>query len=158
MRALVVSLDALCALREICGPSAADPVAAATLAMLAGCDAVRLGVNDDGRPANEADLRVTVPKTPNTPVAAERTQTLPLPTGTDNRLPMAGTLLTRQYRGQNIQVMILDQGTMVLILPLSILRGYPKFMPSPEISRRYCRPRRSAHFSSRIARIFESSR
>jgi len=57
VRALVVSLDALCALREICGPSAADPVAAATLAMLAGCDAVQLGVNDDGRPASEADLR-----------------------------------------------------------------------------------------------------
>jgi pyridoxine 5-phosphate synthase len=57
VRALVVSLDALCSLRELCGGSGAEPVAAATLATLAGCDAVQLCVGEDGRPASESDLR-----------------------------------------------------------------------------------------------------
>lgn len=57
MRSLVVALDGLCALRELSGRQGPDPVAAATLASLAGCDAVQLGVNEEGRPANEGDVR-----------------------------------------------------------------------------------------------------
>jgi pyridoxine 5'-phosphate synthase PdxJ len=57
MRALVVTLDALFALREASGARAAEPAAAATLAMLAGCDAIQLGVGEDGRPASESDAR-----------------------------------------------------------------------------------------------------
>jgi pyridoxine 5-phosphate synthase len=57
VRALVVSLDALLLLREICGAGVADPVAAATLAVLAGTDAVQVGVGEEGRPASEADVR-----------------------------------------------------------------------------------------------------
>jgi pyridoxine 5-phosphate synthase len=59
VRALIVTLDALWALREHTGGRGAEPVAAATLAMLAGCDAVQLGVGEDGRPASEADARET---------------------------------------------------------------------------------------------------
>lgn len=55
MRALAVSLDPLLLLREISG--AADPVAAATLAVLAGADALQVGVGEDGRPGSEADVR-----------------------------------------------------------------------------------------------------
>jgi pyridoxine 5-phosphate synthase len=57
VRSLVVGLDALCALRELAGRGGPDPVAAATLASLAGCDAVQLGVAEEGRPASEADVR-----------------------------------------------------------------------------------------------------
>jgi pyridoxine 5-phosphate synthase len=57
VRSLVVCLDLLCALRELAGRAGPDPVAAATLASLAGCDAVQLGVGEDGRPAGEADVR-----------------------------------------------------------------------------------------------------
>lgn len=57
MRTLVAALDALCALRELSGGRGAEPPAAAMLALLAGCDAVQLGVAEDGRPAGEADAR-----------------------------------------------------------------------------------------------------
>jgi pyridoxine 5-phosphate synthase len=56
LRSLVVALDSLCALRELSGRQGPDLVAAATLASLAGCDAVQLGVSDEGRP-NEGDVR-----------------------------------------------------------------------------------------------------
>ena len=57
MRALIVTLDSLFALRDATGGKGAEPFAAATLAMLAGCDAIQLGVNEDGRPASEGDAR-----------------------------------------------------------------------------------------------------
>jgi pyridoxine 5'-phosphate synthase PdxJ len=57
VRALVIGLDALFAMREACGSGSADPVAMATLAALAGSDAVQLGVGEEGRPASEADVR-----------------------------------------------------------------------------------------------------
>ncbi len=57
MRSLVVGLDALCGLRELAGPLGPDPAAAALLAALAGAEAVRLGVGEEGRPVSEADLR-----------------------------------------------------------------------------------------------------
>jgi pyridoxine 5-phosphate synthase len=57
LRSLVVALDSLCALREFAGRQGPDPVAAATLASLAGCEAVQLGVSDEGRPTNEGDVR-----------------------------------------------------------------------------------------------------
>ena len=45
MRTFVVELDALPSLREAAGAHEVDLAAAATLAELAGVDAVRLGVN-----------------------------------------------------------------------------------------------------------------
>ena len=61
--------------------------------------------------ANDADLRTTAPKTPKTTeVAAERSTTTAFRLVPDHRLPMPGTILTRQYRGQTLQVHVLPDG------------------------------------------------
>ena len=57
MRALVLELDALPTLREAVGAADVDLPAAATLAELAGVDAVRLGVSVDLKPVREEDLQ-----------------------------------------------------------------------------------------------------
>lgn len=57
MRALVLELDALPTLREAVGATDVDLPAAATLAELAGVDAVRLGVSPDLKPVREEDLQ-----------------------------------------------------------------------------------------------------
>lgn len=59
MRALVLELDALPSLREATEAADVDLAAAATLAELAGVDAVRLGVSPDNKPVREDDLRDT---------------------------------------------------------------------------------------------------
>lgn len=59
MRALIVELDALPSLREATAADEIDLPAAATLAELAGIDAVRLGANTDLKPVREEDLRDT---------------------------------------------------------------------------------------------------
>ena len=56
MRKLVLELDALSSLREATATSEIDLPAAATLAELAGVDAVRLGVNVDLKPVREEDV------------------------------------------------------------------------------------------------------
>jgi pyridoxine 5-phosphate synthase len=56
MRALILELDALPALREAVSAADVDLPAAATLAELAGVDAVRLGVTADLKPVREEDL------------------------------------------------------------------------------------------------------
>lgn len=60
--------------------------------------------------ANDFDARLTAPK-PRDGVPTAR-QTLPLsrPIPTDDRLPMPGTILTRQYRGETLQVSVLADG------------------------------------------------
>ena len=57
--------------------------------------------------ANDADLRLTAPKK-----AASGDPTTPLPPidSIDDRLPMPGTLLTRKYKGETIQVKVLRDG------------------------------------------------
>lgn len=57
MRWLITSLDPAAALRAKLGGALPDLVAMSTLAYLAGAGAVRVGVNEDGRPISEADLR-----------------------------------------------------------------------------------------------------
>ena len=57
MRALVLELDALPILREAMSAADVDLAAAATLAELAGVDAVRLGVTPDLKPVCEEDLQ-----------------------------------------------------------------------------------------------------
>jgi len=57
MRRLVFAIDALPALREAAGELAVDLPAAATLAELAGVDAVRLAVGEDLRPVSERDVQ-----------------------------------------------------------------------------------------------------
>jgi pyridoxine 5-phosphate synthase len=59
MRGLTLELDALPSLRDAMSANDVDLPAAATLAELAGVDAVRLGVNPDLKPVREEDLRDT---------------------------------------------------------------------------------------------------
>jgi hypothetical protein len=61
--------------------------------------------------ANDADLRMNppVPRRPAKPVPAQR----PVPSepaASDKRLPPAGTILTRKYKGQTLQVQVLQRG------------------------------------------------
>jgi hypothetical protein len=61
--------------------------------------------------ANDADLRLNppVPRRPATPAPAQP----PLPTekaASDQRLPPAGTMLTRKYKGETLQVQVLPRG------------------------------------------------
>jgi pyridoxine 5-phosphate synthase len=56
VRRLVVSLDGLPCLREATASADVDLAAAATLAELAGVDAVRLAVNEDLKPVREEDV------------------------------------------------------------------------------------------------------
>ncbi len=58
MRKLTLALDALPSLREATH-SDIDVAAAATLAELAGVDAIRLGVTDDLKPVTEQDVLET---------------------------------------------------------------------------------------------------
>jgi len=59
--------------------------------------------------ANDADLRMNPPKA--LPVAAaESTATKVLPFKPDDRLPPPGTLITREYRGETVQVKVLPGG------------------------------------------------
>jgi hypothetical protein len=59
--------------------------------------------------ANDADLRTTAPRNGQSPVTDPgRTATAAFTA--DDRLPMPGTLLTRQYRGRTIQVLVLPNG------------------------------------------------
>jgi hypothetical protein len=60
--------------------------------------------------ANDADLRMTMPKAKVPEAAAERTVVKPMPTQTDNRLPPPGTILTRPYKGEVVQVQVLTSG------------------------------------------------
>jgi pyridoxine 5-phosphate synthase len=59
MRGLTLELDALPSLRDATASSEVDLPAAATIAELAGVDAVRLGVNADLKPVREDDLHDT---------------------------------------------------------------------------------------------------
>jgi hypothetical protein len=60
--------------------------------------------------ANDADLRLSPPKTPTEPVAAERTTTSVLSFNGDSRLPPPGTVIVRPYKGENLEVMVLADG------------------------------------------------
>jgi pyridoxine 5-phosphate synthase len=57
MRCLTLALDALPSLRDATSSGDVDLAAAATLAELAGVDAVRLGVNEDLKPVREEDVQ-----------------------------------------------------------------------------------------------------
>jgi hypothetical protein len=60
--------------------------------------------------ANDADLRLTAPREPKPPAAPERTKTIAIRFSANNRLPLPGTILTRHYRGELVQVRVLDSG------------------------------------------------
>jgi hypothetical protein len=63
--------------------------------------------------ANDADLRIRTPRDPLRPdMAAEkaRTTTSRISHTRDPRLPLPGTLLSREFKGQQIVVKVLDTG------------------------------------------------
>jgi len=63
--------------------------------------------------ARDADIRMTLPRPPKAKDGdAERTIAKPAPTPntTHDRLPIAGTLLTRVYRGKRIETKVLPSG------------------------------------------------
>ena len=59
--------------------------------------------------ANDADLRLYPPKT-KPAVADGQTVTGTIPPATDRRLPMPGAVITRQYKGQLVEVHVKDDG------------------------------------------------
>jgi hypothetical protein len=61
--------------------------------------------------ACDADLRLSPPKIKAAPPEATgRTTTGILADKTDDRLPMPGTIITREYKGQTLQVRVLAKG------------------------------------------------
>ena len=61
--------------------------------------------------ANDADLRRKAPKSPPVaPDAATRTRTGRLPTKGDRRVPVPGSLITRVYKGETLEVNVLPTG------------------------------------------------
>jgi Protein of unknown function (DUF2924) len=60
--------------------------------------------------ADDADLRLSPPRLPPASEAAERTTTGTLPRSGDHRLPPPGSVLTREYKGESLQVKVLTVG------------------------------------------------
>src|SRR3954470_13585449 len=63
--------------------------------------------------ARDSDLRTTLPRPPKTqPDTAARTTTLIAPRSvtTHDRLPIPGTVLTRKYRGRQVEAKVLPNG------------------------------------------------
>jgi hypothetical protein len=61
--------------------------------------------------ARDADLRTTLPRPPKQPDAAAKTVTASAPKATaHDRLPIAGTVLTRKYRGRQVEAKVLPNG------------------------------------------------
>jgi hypothetical protein len=60
--------------------------------------------------ANDADLRMRRPPDPPAPSPASTTRTAKITFSERDGQPMPGTILTRQYKGQMIQVTVLDNG------------------------------------------------
>ena len=59
--------------------------------------------------ARDADIRMTMPRSPSTTPGADRS-VRPAPAKRDERVPMPGAVLTRQYRGRLIEVTVLPKG------------------------------------------------
>ena len=59
--------------------------------------------------ADEADLRLNPPVVTDA-ASADRTIAEVLPLRTDNRLPPSGSVIRRLYKGDNLQVKVLDDG------------------------------------------------
>jgi hypothetical protein len=60
--------------------------------------------------ANDADLRMSPPRLGPAAARPERTATASLDAKPDGRLPPPGTVITRLYKGQTLQVQVLPQG------------------------------------------------
>jgi len=60
--------------------------------------------------ANDADVRIIPPRGAFDRPAADRTETHAFQTSHDPRLPMPGTILTREYKGREARVTVLEAG------------------------------------------------
>jgi hypothetical protein len=60
--------------------------------------------------ANDADLRLSPPKGKAVGTTVEQTTTKILPFNADGRLPPPGTVISRKYKGQVLQVQVLQNG------------------------------------------------
>jgi hypothetical protein len=60
--------------------------------------------------ANDADLRVTVPRVKAITATAERTKVVPVRFDHDDRLPVPGTVMSRAYKGRTVHVRVLADG------------------------------------------------
>jgi hypothetical protein len=60
--------------------------------------------------ANDADLRMNPPRVPAAAAPPERTAIVSLDSKPDARLPPPGTIISRLYKGQSLQVQVLPQG------------------------------------------------
>ena len=61
--------------------------------------------------ANDADLRTSAPKIkPTAPPEVHRATTATVCFAGDNRVPMAGAIITREYKGRSLQVRVLPKG------------------------------------------------
>ncbi len=60
--------------------------------------------------ARDADVRIRPPRGTFGPQAEGRTSVRPFTPSHDRRLPLPGTLLTREYRGKTIRVTVLEKG------------------------------------------------
>jgi hypothetical protein len=61
--------------------------------------------------SNDADVRLSPPKTKTTSsTSAKGTKTTILAMNGDDRLPPPGTVITREYKGQSLQAMVLAKG------------------------------------------------
>jgi hypothetical protein len=58
--------------------------------------------------ARDADLRLNPPRSQTTPATPPEPVTVPTPI--DHRLPPPGTILTRPYKGRQLQVQVLNDG------------------------------------------------
>lgn len=60
--------------------------------------------------ANDAELRRTPPRTPTPPADAPKRATVAQWASPENRLPPPGSVITRDYKGQTLQVKVLPNG------------------------------------------------
>ncbi len=60
--------------------------------------------------ANDADLRIRPPVTPPDSSSNGGTTTSPFHVSANDRLPMPGTILKREYKGKTVQVRVLTNG------------------------------------------------
>jgi hypothetical protein len=60
--------------------------------------------------ANDADLRLSAPRLATAPSLPSQAKCAPSPADSTRRLPRPGTVLTRLYKGEAIQVKVLEHG------------------------------------------------
>lgn len=60
--------------------------------------------------ANDVDLRLSPPKAKPASAGPQRTKTASLRCKLDDRLPLPGTIITREYKGEKLQVKVLPHG------------------------------------------------